>query len=374
MLDFLYTAVSWVLLRWHSLFSAIGIDEDSGLNWSLSIVFLVITARLLLFRVFIKQVHYQRRMQEMQPKLTEIRNKYKNDKAEQQRQMMKFQQEEGFNPITGCLPMFLQFPIFIALFHVLRHLSNSVVQAQQYRAYEAGKLTLTPAQLESLNHQLSLYSFTPSETASAALAKLFGAPLAGSLHDSAAHILLLGGDVASTRTVTLILVLISASATFYTQVLVRRAATVTPEGTAATVQKLMFVGIPISVLFSGFFFPLGVCLYWFTSNTWTMAQQLYINKFHPHNKPGEVEVVGAVGKTLAPKPGAKPQRRANVDLSKDAPTAGETAGDAAASPNGTAADSTPGAAPKPGARPNRSGTSKPANRPNNRPSQSKKRR
>ncbi|SDI83653.1 YidC/Oxa1 family membrane protein insertase [Frankineae bacterium MT45] len=364
MLDFLYTAVSWVLLRWHSLFTAIGINPDSGLNWSLSIVFLVITARLLLFRVFIRQVHYQRRMQEMQPKLTEIRNKYKNDKAEQQRQMMKFQQEEGFNPITGCLPMFLQFPIFIALFHVLRHLSNSVVAAQLYQKNPAA---VTPEQL----HQLSLYSFTPAETSSAALAKLFGAPLAGSLHDSAVHIRLLGGDVASTRTVTLILVLISASATFFTQVLVRRAATVTPEGTAATVQRLMFVGIPISVLFSGFFFPLGVCLYWFTSNTWTMAQQLYINKFHPHAKSDEVAEVGAVGKTLAPKPGAKPQRRSAIDLSKDA--SGPSASDSGAdSVNGSEPASN--SAPKPGARPNRPGSPKPGNRPNNRPSQSKKRR
>jgi len=52
-LDFLYTAVSWVLLRWHALFSAIGLDSAGGLNWALSIIFLVVTARVLLFRMFI---------------------------------------------------------------------------------------------------------------------------------------------------------------------------------------------------------------------------------------------------------------------------------------------------------------------------------
>ena len=82
MLNFLYVAVSWVLLRWHQLFTAIGLDKNSGLNWSLSIVFLVVTARLLLFRLFIKQVHYQRHMQEMQPKIQALRDKYKNDRAE----------------------------------------------------------------------------------------------------------------------------------------------------------------------------------------------------------------------------------------------------------------------------------------------------
>ena len=126
MLDFLYTGVSWVLLRWHDLFTFLGLSSGSGLNWSLSIIFLVITARLLLFRFFLKQVHYQRNMQEMQPRLQAIKEKYKNDRQAQQREMMRLQQEEGFNPLAGCLPMLLQIPIFISLFHVLRHLSNSV--------------------------------------------------------------------------------------------------------------------------------------------------------------------------------------------------------------------------------------------------------
>ena len=130
MFNFLYTAVSWVLLRWHSLFSLF-LDRDSGLNWALSIVFLVVTARVLLFRLFIKQIKYQRHMQEMQPQLQALRKKYKDDKAEMQRQMMKLQQEQGFNPLAGCLPLFLQFPVFIGLFHVLRHLSNSVGIADQ---------------------------------------------------------------------------------------------------------------------------------------------------------------------------------------------------------------------------------------------------
>ena len=125
MFDFLYIAVSWVLLRWHSLFNVLGLDPAGGLNWTLSIIFLVVTARLLLFRLFVKQVNYQRHMQEIQPKIAELRKKYKDDKAEMQRQMMKLQQEQGFNPLAGCLPMFLQIPIFISLFHVLRHLSNS---------------------------------------------------------------------------------------------------------------------------------------------------------------------------------------------------------------------------------------------------------
>ncbi len=354
-MDFLYTAVSWVLLRWHSLFSLIGLDPAGGLNWTLSIIFLVVTARLLLFRLFIKQVKYQRHMQEMQPQLQKIREKYKGDRAEMQRQMMALQQEQGFNPLAGCLPMFLQIPIFISLFHVLRHLSNSVEKCNPANGYHG-----------SLLH---LYTFTQSETCNAAQAKLFGAPLAASLHDNKHTIVdLLGGDLSSTRIVTIILVVISAAATYITQVMVMSRATTTPTGTAATVQKLMKVFIPISVLFSGVIFPLGVLLYWFTSNTWTLAQQAYINRYHPPEPKKEDVEVGARGKTLAPKPGQRPVRdaRTRSAASDNGPTV-PADGPAPVSDGGAPR----AASPRPGQRPQRPGQKRP---PSKRPSQAKKRR
>jgi YidC/Oxa1 family membrane protein insertase len=340
-LNFLYTAVSWVLLRWHDLFSLV-LDKDSGLNWALSIVFLVVTARILLFRVFLKQVHYQRHMQEMQPKIQALRKKYKDDRAEMQRQMMKLQQEQGFNPLSGCLPMFLQIPIFIGLYHVLRHLANSVDRAQG-------------------DPRNTLYSFSESETFSAAKAKLFGAPLAARLTDTPDQIHALGGDVNSTRVVVIVLVLISAGATYMTQRLVRSGATVAPEGTAATVQRLMLYVIPIMTLGSGLFFPLGVLLYWFTSNSWTMGQQFYINKFHPHpDKDKTAPVAGELGKSLAPKPGQRPNAKAK-------PTTLVKSNDAEdAAPSSPARNT-----PRPGQRPQRAGGNRP---PAKRPSQAKKRR
>jgi YidC/Oxa1 family membrane protein insertase len=358
MLDFLYTAVSWVLLRWHSLFNALGLDPAGGLNWSLSIIFLVITARLLLFRLFIKQVKYQRHMQELQPQIQELRKKYKDDRAEMQRQMMKLQQEQGFNPLAGCLPMFLQIPIFISLFHVLRHISNSasVCRANPDLSQYHGEL-------------LKLYTFTPTETCNAAEAKLWGAPLAGSLRDSQFKIEhILGGDITSTRIVTIALVIISAAATLMTQVLVSRAATTTPTGTAATVQRLMKVFIPISVLFSGVFFPLGVLRYWFTSNTWTMLQQLYINKFHPPETKQAPET-GVLGKTLAPKPGQRPTRDARGRTTLVKESAGEVSEPDKPADEGAAPP--PRSAPRPGQRPQRQGGNRP---PGKRPSQAKKRR
>jgi YidC/Oxa1 family membrane protein insertase len=346
-LDFLYTAVSWVLLRWHQLFTAVGLNEKGGLNWALSIVFLVITARLLMFRFFVKQVHYQRKMQQMQPRIQKLREQYKNDRPGMQREMMKLQQEEGFNPIAGCLPMLLQIPIFISLFHVLRHLANSV-------------------HLVAPNTKLTLYSFTSDETLHGAQAKLFGAPLAASLRDNAHKVHdLLGGDVSSTRVVTIVLVLVSSAATYFTQVLVRQGQTTVPEGTAATIQKVMLYFIPLSVLFSGLIFPLGVLLYWFTSNMWTLGQQAYINKFHPHTEP-EQGPVGELGKKLAPKPGQKPVRPDRTINVKPAEVV-----DDAVSDNGNSTAPSRSSTPKPGARPNRGSSNRSGGK---RPSQAKKRR
>jgi YidC/Oxa1 family membrane protein insertase len=370
MLDFLYTGVSWVLLRWHDLFTFLGLNSASGLNWSLSIVFLVITARLALFRFFLKQVHYQRNMQEMQPRLQAIKEKYKNDRQAQQREMMRLQQEEGFNPLAGCLPMLLQIPIFISLFHVLRHLANSVGLCENH---------------DFTNPKLSLYSFTPIQTCEAAQAKLFGAPLASSLRDTPAEIQQMHGDLTATRVVIIVLVVVSAVATFYTQILVRQSQVTAPVGTAATVQRLMLFGIPVSVLFSGLFFPLGVLLYWFTSNVWTMGQQLYINKFHPH-VPKEAPPVGELGKSLAPKPGQKPVRtdRRVVTPPPETPDGG-SAGSAADNPDGATASgggasggssgSAPrSSTPRPGQRPNRQGAGSSSRPGGKRPNQSKKRR
>jgi YidC/Oxa1 family membrane protein insertase len=356
-LNFLYVAVSWVLLRWHDLFTALGMSQTSGLGWALSVVFLVITARLLLFRLFIKQVHYTRNMQKMQPKIQKLREKHKNDRAALNREMMKLQQEEGFNPLSGCLPMFLQIPVFLGLYHVLRHLSNSG--------------SLCPPNGPGRSDLLTLYTFSRSETCNGARADLFGAPLAASFRDSASKVEhVLGGDISATRWVILPLLFISAAATLATQLMVRASATTPPEGTAATIQRLMMWIIPVGVLASGllFNFPLGVLLYWFTSNLWTLAQQGYIIRYHP---PAEepVKVVGELGKTLAPKPGQRPVRMSKGQSDGPGPGSGPEAD--TEDVTDTAPPSARSSVPRPGQRPNRPAGKRP---PAKRPTQAKKRR
>jgi YidC/Oxa1 family membrane protein insertase len=343
------------MLRWHDLFHAIGVGSNWA--WVLSVVFLVITARLALFRLFIKQVHYTRNMQKMQPKIQKLRDKYKNDRAELNRQMMKLQQEEGFNPLSGCLPMFLQIPVFLGLYHVLRHLSNVNTTCQRWFNHQP---------IPKSDHLLSLDTFSKADTCDASRAQMFKAPLAASFHDSTAKIHELLGDPTSTRWVLLVLLVVSSAATLATQLLVRANATTVPEGTAATVQRLMMWVIPLGVLASGllFNFPLGVLLYWFTSNLWTLAQQAYIIRYHPPTDEPE-KPVGELGKTLAPKPGQRPVRMSKADA------AGAKSTDPTVAEPDTVAPTARNVTPRPGQKPNRPAGKRP---PAKRPTQPNKRR
>jgi YidC/Oxa1 family membrane protein insertase len=178
------------------------------------------------------------------------------------------------------------------------------------------------------------------------------------------------GDPGTTRWVILVLLVVSAAATVGTQLLVRANATVQPEGTAATIQRVMLYVIPVGVLASGllFNFPLGVLLYWFTSNLWTLGQQAYIVRYHPQVPANAGQPApGTAGKALAPKPGQRPVRMAKgtAPTVPDAPAAvAEPAAE------DTALGRTTGT-PRPGQRPARSAGNRP---PAKRPSKAKKRR
>lgn len=280
MLDFLYTGISWVLLGWHSLLSHV-ISPDRGLTWALSIMLLVISIRVVLFRFFVRQIRTQRKMQELQPKIAELRKKYKNDRQTMSKEMLKLQQEAGVNPLGGCLPVVMQAPVFLALFHVLRRLKPG---------------------------RAALYGWTPDQMASASHAQLFGAPISAAFRTPMDTIRSLHADPTTVKLVTAVMVLLMVVATYVTQrQIMARTAQQAVDRQQAMIQKMMLYGIPASLLVSGFIFPVGVLCYWLTNNIWTMGQQFYILKKMPHPGAAEAAPTPKVDpKLLAPKPGARP--------------------------------------------------------------------
>lgn len=292
MLDWLYTAIAFVLKLWHSLYSTF-LDPDAGVTWVLSIAFLVVTVRIIIFPLFVKQVRSQRSMQELQPEIAKLKQKFGKDRQGFSQAVMALQKERGVNPLGGCLPIVLQAPVFIALLHVLRRLHPDAE---------------------------GLYSWSDQLTHSAASALVFGAPISSSFTMTDAKLeslLAIGANETSIKVVTLTLMIVMSITTFISQrMIMRKSGPV--EGQAATVQKILLYVMPVGLFIGGFIFPLGVLTYWFFNNLWTMSQQFYI--LHKMPPPGsalakkraaeaEPDKPQIDPKALAPKPGARPNRR-----------------------------------------------------------------
>ncbi|RZU72428.1 YidC/Oxa1 family membrane protein insertase [Micromonospora kangleipakensis] len=295
-LDWIYYAISWILLTWHSAWDAIGVPIDAviGTNWSwiLAIIFLVVTVRVILFPVFVKQIKSQRAMQALQPKVKELQEKHKGDRETLQKEMMELYRKEKANPLMGCLPMFLQIPVFLGLFHVLRR-------------------------LDPAKQSKTLYGWTVEQFDSASNAKLFTAPIAGKFGSTADELARLGANGGTVKLIAGILVLIMIATTYLTsrQMILKTGWAEDPQ--QRMVQRLMLYGIPVSLLVSGSIFPIGVIIYWVTNNLFTLGQQQWVlRKFPPlvTPKPGAagrtgaqpVKTGGLLGRKAAPAP-AKPQ-------------------------------------------------------------------
>ena len=94
--------------------------DDVGLAWGTSIIALTVVVRALLIPLTYKQIKGMRALQALQPQIKELQEKYKNDRQRQQQEMMRFWQANKINPLSSCLPLLLQLPVFFALFSLLR--------------------------------------------------------------------------------------------------------------------------------------------------------------------------------------------------------------------------------------------------------------
>ncbi|HEV2088290.1 MAG TPA: membrane protein insertase YidC [Cryptosporangiaceae bacterium] len=326
-LNWAYIGISWILLRWHDLWSAL-LGPTSGPAWVLSIVFLVITVRVILFPVFVKQIKSQRAMQNLQPQIKELREKHKGDSQALQKETMELYRREKANPLMGCLPIFLQIPVFFGLFHVLRQINPTDA---------AAKRSLTTE-----------FFWSSSQFDSAAYAKLLGAPIAAAFNSSADFLARLNASGTTVKIVAATLIAIMVVTTYLTQrqMIARNGPATDP--TQAMIQKFMLYGIPASLLISGALFPIGVVIYWVTTNLFSMGQQFWVLRKMP--PPGAVTKPAtdpAVAKALAPKPGVKPsnpKKGGTRTTTAKAPASGaaKTSGSGAAKTSGSGAAKTSG--------------------------------
>ena len=246
-IEWIEIPVSWILYFFHAILSPL-LGAANGWTWVLSIMGLVVVIRILLIPLFVKQIKAQRNMQVIQPKLKEIQKKYAGDRERQSQEMMKVYKETGTNPLSSCLPLLLQAPIFFALFRVLQY---GIAQQQPVGA---------------LSQELVDQAHS---------ATVFGVPLYATFWRADET-----PNPFATRALTVVLIILMSATTFITQrqLLLKNT---TGDNPMVKQMKLLSYVFPLVFAVTGVGFPVGVLVYWFTTNLWTMGQQFWVIRNNP---------------------------------------------------------------------------------------------
>ena len=254
--DFLWPikwAVEFLLAIFHSALGYLGLKSDDGLTWVFSIVLMVVVVRAALIPLFVRQIKSQRNMVLAQPELAALQKRYKGKTDQESRQKMAQEQMEiykrtGSNPLSSCLPLLVQMPIFTSLLLVLTNAQGG----------KAGVGLMDVALAESFQK-----------------ATFFGA----SLKDT-----FLGTESTEVKIMAAVMIVVMTATQFITQkqIISKNQNPASAQNTQyMQTQKIMLWIFPVIFAISGISFPLGVMFYWLTSNFWTMGQQFVVIRRMP---------------------------------------------------------------------------------------------
>jgi YidC/Oxa1 family membrane protein insertase len=213
--------------------------QNLGVAWWLSIVILTVIVRSLLFPLTVKQVKSMRAMQDLKPRMDRVRAQFKDNPQRQREEMAKLYQDQGVNPLGGCLPILVQMPVFIGMFYVIRKFGGT-----------PGR---TPPEYESFTHGGILWFQDLS-------------------HADPYYIL----PIVSALTML--------------------AATEITSKNVDPQQRWLMRLLPVG--FTAFLlnFPAGLFMYWITSNLMTLGQNYVIHNYGPGRKKPDSEKSEAKGK------------------------------------------------------------------------------
>jgi YidC/Oxa1 family membrane protein insertase len=226
------------------------LHDSVSLTWAWSIVAVTVIVRLLLVPLTVRQIHSMQNLQRHAPQMKELQKKYKTDKKRQQEELMKFYKENNINPAASCLPLLAQFPVFIALYFVLRNFSKHPPGGQA--AVDAGDFAW-------------LHGFIPDITAHA------------NAHWSG--YLLLAVYVVSQLVSTMLM-----------------------STTMDKSQRILLMVLPVVFVTFLLNFPVGLVIYWVTTNLWTVGQGLITRRLMPRPQPPEKRSSRTPAKEDSPPP------------------------------------------------------------------------
>ncbi|HYY33615.1 MAG TPA: YidC/Oxa1 family membrane protein insertase [Gaiellaceae bacterium] len=201
-----------------------------GLPWAWAIIALTLLVRLVILPLTIKQIRSMQHLQQHAPELKAIQQKYKNDRQRMNEEVMKFYRENKINPAASCFPLLIQFPVFIALYYVLRGFEKTV--AEKYPGSDLGWLNVVPNITDNITAHWSGWLLVAVYVASQ-LASIISMPMTD------------------------------------------------PR------QRWVFIALPfVFIIFIvNATFPVGLLLYWVTTNLWTVGQGLVTRRMFPKPPP-----------------------------------------------------------------------------------------
>lgn len=249
--------VAWIMVIAHKFFVSVLQMDSQGWSWILAIVCLVVIVRIILIPLFVRQIKASRAMQVVQPEIQKLQKKYKGktdpaSRQAQQQEMMAIYREAGTSPFSSCLPILAQSPIFFALFRVLHSLKDISTGVR--------------GPIGPIDQALA---------AEAEGSKLFGARLS--------DYFMMPDASATVRVVTVILIVAMSATTFTTQrqLTMKNMPQSALDNPMARQQRMLMYLMPLIFAFTGVNFPIGVLIYWTTTNLWTMGQQFYVIRRSP---------------------------------------------------------------------------------------------
>ncbi len=203
-----------------------------GLPWAWSIVALTVLVRIVLVPLTVRQIHSMQSLQRHAPEMKAIQQRHKGDRAKLNEELMKFYKENHINPAASCLPLVAQFPVFIALYLTLKHFSHHITGSW-----------------------LHVVPDISAKTTSHWSGYILLAVYAGS----------------------------QISSTYFMGT------------TMDKTQRNIMMVLPLAFITVVSRFPVGLVLYWMTTNLWTVGQGLVTRRLVPKTKPGTAAVVAPAG-------------------------------------------------------------------------------
>jgi len=239
--------LKWFLLLFHKIIP----------NYGVAIILLTLLVKVIMFPLTKKGSESTMRMQALAPRIKELQEKYKDNRQKLNAEMSEFYKKEGYNPISGCLPMLLQLPIFFAMYNLFNN------------HFDLRGAMFIPIWIPDLSLPESIFNFPNN----------FRLPLLG------------------WSAIRLLPFIYVGSQLLYGKV------TQTPDQQGNPQMKMMLYAMPVVFFFVLYDVPSGLLLYWIMSNLLTMVQQLSINKYIARKKAAAAATTSAnVAAEAPPKP------------------------------------------------------------------------